>query len=147
MDLVPGSAGHAALLLALDTAAKARAARKSRASAKSESEEEEDDESEDEGDAEEAAEVLFSLVAVGSGPGERDRELGSGAVSLQAIVESKRDVVSRAIEVVDESGGVRRPLGTLRVSVRALELLTTLKSSQARQRHSNTRAWTNVLLH
>ena len=100
------------------------------AAVKNASEDDDDDGSEDGGDAEEAAEVLFSLVAVGSGPGERDRELGSGAVSLQAIVEARRDVVSRQIEVVDESGGVRRPLGTLRVSVRALELLTTLKSSQ-----------------
>ena len=74
--------------------------------------------------------MLFTLVAVGGGAGERDRELGNAAVSLQDILEEGRDVASRQIELVDESGGLRRPLGKLRVSVGAIVLLTALQQSQ-----------------
>ena len=130
VGIEPGSSGHNALLSALEVASKAREKKAIRGRGADGGGSSDETEDEEDAAAEEAAEVLFTLVAVGGGAGERDRELGNAAVSLQDILEEGRDVASRQIELVDESGGLRRPLGKLRVSVGAIVLLTALQQSQ-----------------
>ena len=114
VDVAPGTSGLTLLLEALEPAATTTPASKAKAKP--------DDE-------EDFSEVNFTLVASGSGSGERDRELGSAGVSLKALLAAGADVVDTQIKLTDESGGTTREIGTLTVSVRALELLTILRSA------------------
>ena len=114
VDVAPGTSGLTMLLEALEPAATTTPASKAKAKP--------DDE-------EDFSEVNFTLVASGSGSGERDRELGSAGVSLKALLAAGADVVDTQIKLTDESGGTTREIGTLTVSVRALELLTILRSA------------------
>ena len=108
VDVAPGAASHMALLSALRTAESLG--------------------SSDEPDVN--AEVIFTLIAVGSARGERDRELGSGVVSLLKLLATESDLISHNLPLEDESTG--QPLGTLTISVHAHELLSLVQRSMQR---------------
>ena len=107
VDVQPGTAGHVALQSALEEAARTRAKREARAERRGRAGAKADPALDDEPDE---AELVITLVAAGSSAGERDRELGSGAVSLLRILEEGRDVESTEVEVRRDAHAATTPM-------------------------------------
>ena len=83
---------------------------------------------------EDEADVEFVLMAAGVAGGARERELASGVVGLRDVLKSEREPTRLKLPMRAAGGAVaskQEPIGTLEVSMQALQFLKLLRSSSA----------------